>query len=51
MLIAKYKGEYYRYNYFPEQDNPYEIYVKNKALPDLDNKIEKLDYRNGSVLL
>ena len=50
MLIAKYKGEYYRYNYRPDTEYPYYLYVKNKALPDLDNKIEKLDYRNGSVV-
>ena len=49
MLIAKYKGEIYRYNYFPEQDNPYEIYVKNKALPDLENRIEECNYMTGAV--
>lgn len=49
MLIAKYKGEYYRYNHFPEQDNPYEIYVENKALPDLENRIEECNYMTGAV--
>lgn len=49
-MIARYKGELYRYLHNPDEDIPYWFFVENKELPDLENCIEHRHPMSGRLM-